>query len=324
MTDPAVSTDIERRAAAAGSEQVAGPRPAERRRRPQVHWIAYAMALPIIAYESVFVLYPIVQGARLSLTDATLGAEDAQPVGLANYDRLLKDPNFYADLRTTLVYAVGVVVAAVGCGLLTALLVNQRIRGRGFVRGLLMAPWAFPEIATVLVFVVMMNPEYGVLNLLTKVVPGLDTSDGWLISSPLAMVSIVLISTWKTFPFYSIVLLAALQGVPESLQEAARVDGANAFQRFRHVTLPAIRPTLVLLSLLAFIFAFRQFSLIWKTTGGGPARDTETLVVGIYNSAFRFFDYSYGAALGVASLLVTLVVTLAFLLVQHRLDRESR
>nr|WP_275889534.1 sugar ABC transporter permease [Nakamurella flavida] len=214
-------------------------------------------------------------------------------------------------------YALGVVVVAVGCGLLTALLVNRKMRGRGLVRGLLMAPWAFPEIATVLIFIWVLNPTFGVVRLLT---PWQDSGDGWLTSNPLAMFSIVLIATWKTFPFYSIVLLASLQNVPEQLQEAAKVDGATALQRFWHVTLPAIRPDLVLLALLAFIFAFRQFTLIWLTTGGGPGRDTETLVVAIYNTAFRFFDRSYGATLGVGSLIITLVVTLGFLAVQRRLD----
>ncbi|GAA2008636.1 sugar ABC transporter permease [Nakamurella flavida] len=300
---------------APASEAPAPRRRGSRRRR--VHWIAYALALPILAYESIFVLYPIVQGVQLSFTDAKLGAQQTTSVGLDNYDRLLSDPNFIKNVTTTLTYALGVVVVAVGCGLLTALLVNRKMRGRGLVRGLLMAPWAFPEIATVLIFIWVLNPTFGVVRLLT---PWQDSGDGWLTSNPLAMFSIVLIATWKTFPFYSIVLLASLQNVPEQLQEAAKVDGATALQRFWHVTLPAIRPDLVLLALLAFIFAFRQFTLIWLTTGGGPGRDTETLVVAIYNTAFRFFDRSYGATLGVGSLIITLVVTLGFLAVQRRLD----
>jgi multiple sugar transport system permease protein len=301
----------------APATQAPAPRPRSSGRR-RIHWIAYALALPILAYEGVFVLYPIVQGAQLSFTDAKLGAQQANSVGFDNYERLLSDPTFYGDLFTTLVYALGVVVVAVGCGLLTALLVNRRMRGRGLVRGLLMAPWAFPEIATVLIFIWILNPTFGVVKLFTPWEEG--SNQGWLTSSPLAMFSIVLIATWKTFPFYSIVLLASLQNVPDSLQEAAKVDGANALQRFWHVTLPAIRPSLVLLSLLAFIFAFRQFTLVWLTTGGGPGRDTETLVVSIYNTAFRFFDRSYGATIGVASLVITFVVTLGFLFAQRRLE----
>lgn len=302
-----------------------GPASAPRRVRRGVrtYLLAYMLAGPILIYEAVFVLYPIFQSVRLSLTDTSLGAADASFVGLKNYDRLFHDPDFYGSLFNTLTYALSVVVVAVGFGLATALLVNRRMRGRGLIRGVMMTPWAFPEIATVLIFIWIMNPTFGVINIISDHVPGLDASGGWLTSSPLAMVSIVLISTWKTFPFYSIVILASLQTVPESLEEAARVDGANVFQRFWHVTLPSIRPTLILLSLLAFIFAFRQFSLIWLTTGGGPGRDTETLVLGIYNSAFKFYDYSYGTTIGVASLVVTLLVTLVILGIQRRYGEDT-
>lgn len=285
-----------------------------RRRSRRIQPIAYALALPILVYEAVFVLYPIVQGAEISFTDAKLGARNVESVGFANYERLFQDPAFWSGVVTTLTYAFGVVIAAVGCGLGTALLVNRRMRGRSLVRGLLMAPWAFPEIATVLIFIWILNPTFGIIKMISP------TEEGWLTSSPLSLFSIVLISTWKTFPFYSIVLLASLQNVPDMLVEAARVDGANAFHRFWHVTLPTIRADLVLLSLLAFIFAFRQFTLIWLTTGGGPGRDTETLVVSIYNTAFRFYDRSYGATIGVASLVITFAVTLGFLAVQRRLE----
>jgi multiple sugar transport system permease protein len=128
---------------------------------------------------------------------------------------------------------------------------------------------------------------------------------------------------WKTFPFYSIVILAALQGVPDDLLEAATVDGAGAFQRFKNVTLPNIKPTLYLLGLLAFIFAFRQFSMIYLTTGGGPERDTETLVISVYNTAFKYFDYALSSAIGVAGLLITFVVAVVFLSLQNRSEKRA-
>lgn len=168
-----------------------------------------------------------------------------------------------------------------------------------------------------------MNPSFGLVKLLTSWIPWLDRDIGWFTSSPFALISIVMISVWKNFPFYSIVLLAALQTVPAELHEAAKVEGANAVQRFRYVTLPALRPVLLLLSMLAFVFAFRQFTLIWLTTGGGPGRDTETLVISIYNRAFKFFEYGYAAAIGVAGLLVTLTVAIAFLVVNRRLERKA-
>ncbi|MFS0892700.1 carbohydrate ABC transporter permease [Microbacterium sp. 179-I 3D3 NHS] len=273
---------------------------------------------PIAIYETVFVIAPIVQGALMSFQDIRLGASSGEFVGFAQYERLVSDPNFFNSLGVTLVFALSVVVFAVGMGLGTALLVNRPFRGRGAVRGLMTAPWAFPEIATVLVFIWIFNPSFGIINLIA---PWAQGAGGWLTSSPLSLVSIIIIATWKNFPFYSIVILAALQSVPDDLHEAAIVDGANGWQRFRHVTLPAITPTLALLALLAFIFSFKQFALIWLTTGGGPSRSTETLVISIYNTAFKFFDYSYGAAIGVTCLLVTIVATALYALVQRRVDR---
>jgi multiple sugar transport system permease protein len=184
------------------------------------------------------------------------------------------------------------------------------------------APWAFPDIASVIIFVWILNAAFGVIGILNVHLP-FDTSGGWLTSSPYAFVSIIVMSMWKTFPFYSIVFLAALQGVPEDLIEAATVDGAGPFERFKTVTLPSIRPTFVLLSLLAFIFAFRQFSLIYLTTGGGPERDTETLVLAVYNTAFKYYDLALSSAIGVIGLIVTFVIAVVFLALQSRAEKSN-
>jgi multiple sugar transport system permease protein len=136
------------------------------------------------------------------------------------------------------------------------------------------------------------------------------------------MLSVVLITAWKAFPFYGLVLLAALQTVPGELYEAARVDGAGALRVFRSVTLPGILPTLLLLVVLACIFSFRQFTIIFLLTGGGPSSATETLVVRVYNTAFRFYDFSYGAAIASVGFLVTLAIAFVFLGVQRRQEAE--
>lgn len=294
-----------------------GAAPRKRRRHP---WLLVLLIVaPIALYEILFIIVPIVSGAVMSFQNVRLGSSEAEFVGLAQYERLFSDPNFYSSVGVTLTFSLSVVVLAVGMGLVTALLVNRPFRGRGVVRGLMTAPWAFPEIATVLVFIWIFNPSFGVIKLIAPFIH--PEQGGWLTSSPWSLVAIVLIATWKNFPFYSVVLLAALQTVPDELHEAATMDGANALRRFRHVTLPAIAPTLALLALLAFVFSFKQFALIWLTTGGGPARSTETLVISIYNNAFKFFDYSYGAAIGVTCLFVTLVATALYAVVERRVDR---
>ena len=289
-------------------------------------FLPYFLVAPILVFSFGLVLYPITQDVYISLTDKKLGDEIGKKVsfvGLQNYSGLFSNENFRNSLRVTLIYAVLFVLLSVGAGLVTALLVNRKFKGRGAIRALMTAPWAFPDIASVIVFIWILNTAFGVINILNPIMP-IDTSGGWLTSSPLAFISINLISMWKTFPFYSIVFLAALQGVPEDLLEAAYVDGANAFQRFRTVTLPSIRSTLYLLSLLAFIFAFRQFSMIYLTTGGGPERDTETLVLSVYNTAFKYFDYALSSAIGVTGLVITMIVAITYLILSRRAELRDR
>ncbi len=274
---------------------------------------------------TLLVVYPITQAVWTSLTDKTLGAAADKKinfVGLHNYNALLHSTTFLASLRITITYAFLNVVFSVGAGLLTAILVNKKFRGRSGIRALMTAPWAFPDIASVIIFIWILNAAFGVIGILNVHLP-FDTSGGWLTSSPYAFVSIIVMSMWKTFPFYSIVFLAALQGVPEDLTEAATVDGAGPFQRFKTVTLPSIRPTFVLLALLAFIFAFRQFSMIYLTTGGGPERDTETLVLAVYNTAFKYYDLALSSAIGVIGLIVTFVIAVVFLSLQSRAEKSN-
>jgi multiple sugar transport system permease protein len=139
----------------------------------------------------------------------------------------------------------------------------------------------------------------------------------------LAMMWMVLIASWKAFPFYSLVILSALQSVPQELYEAAKVDGASPLQLFWHITIPGIGTTLELLVVLASIFSFKQFTIIYLMTGGGPSNATETIVIRIYNTAFRFYDYSYATALGVAGFIVSLVIGIFFVVLQTRRAQEN-
>jgi multiple sugar transport system permease protein len=161
-----------------------------------------------------------------------------------------------------------------------------------------------------------------VINILARMLPGVTTNPQWLQVPTLAMGWMVLIAAWKAFPFYSLVILAALQSVSQELYEAATVDGANALQLFRHITIPGISTTLELLVVLASIFSFKQFTIIYLMTGGGPSGATETIVIRIFNTAFRFYDYSYATAIGVAGFIVSLVIAFFFIILQARRARE--
>ena len=278
----------------------------------------YILAFPIVLYEAIFIFYPMAEGVKYSLSDVQMGSTTENWVGLANYQRMVSDSVFWQAIQTTVLYSVAVIVAALSVALGTALLMNRAFRGRGVFRALMTTPWAFPDIPTVIIFVWMMNPLFGVLGEFARWLPWVHSNPNWLLDPSLAVVSIVLISVWKGFPFYSLVILSALQGVSAELYEAAKVDGANAWQRFRGVTYPAILPTLMLLALLAFIFSFQQYTLIWQSSGGGPVRATQTLAILIYNEAFRFFDYAYAAAVGVAGFVLSMIAAVLFIFLERR------
>lgn len=293
-----------------------------RRKRVRWNWLPYALALPILAYEAFFILYPIFNGMKLSLYRQPRGAQSLKWVGLDNYRRMWDSPAFWEMIKNTAIFTVGVIVIAVGFGLASALLLNRHFPGRTMARAVMTLPWAFPDVPAVLTFIWMLNPNFGVMNVFARWLPWVDSNPTWLLDQRLAMGSVILMSAWKGFPFYSLVILAALQTVSQELSDAARVDGANKLQIFRAVTLPAIMPTLLLLVILALIFSFKQFTMIWLTTGGGPAGATETIVIRVYNTAFRFYDFSYAAAIGVAGFVIVLIVALVFLMLQRRQEME--
>jgi multiple sugar transport system permease protein len=294
------------------------------RSRRRLRWLPYALVLPIVAFESVMIVYPILQGIYGSFTQIELAAN--KPViwvGLANYRRMLTDPDFWKVMQTTLIFTALVILVALGAGLFTALLFNRPFPLRPVARAFLMMPWAFPEVPVVMIFIWILSPQFGVINIFARLLPGVTQNPQWLQVPVLAMSWVVLISSWKAFPFYSLVILAALQSVPQELYEAGTVDGANPLQLFRYITLPSISTTLELLAVLAMIFSFKQFTIIYLMTGGGPSGSTETIVMRIFNTAFRFYDYSYATAIGVAGFLVSLVIAFFFIVLQARRAREN-
>lgn len=294
--------------------------PVPRRRR--VNWLPYALAIPLLIYEAIFILYPIYEGIRASFTKQAAVGRPSTWVGLDNYRRMLSDEGFWSVMATTLIYMLLVVVVAVGFGLGSAMLLNRPLRGRAGARAIITLPWAFPDVPTVLIFVWILNPNFGVANVFAQLLPWVGENPKWLFDSNLAMGWVVLITAWKGFPFYSLVILAALQTVPNELHEAARLDGASRWQGFLSVTLPGISPTLLLLTVLATIYAFKQFTIIWLLTGGGPSGATETIVIQVYQTAFRFHNFPYASTLGVAGFVMAFTVALVFLAIQRRQEME--
>lgn len=279
----------------------------------------YLMISPAVLYLAALLLVPIVLGILTSFfRPHGLLPGFGHFVGLQNYVRLAEDTEFWHSLLVTLEYTVGCLVGAVGVGLGTAVLLNKEFPGRGLARALMTAPWAMPEVAAVLIWIWMMDSNYGVANSLARHLHLIAHNIRWLNQVQWAMPAVLIITVWKIFPLATLVILTALQAVPDELLEAAEIDGANSGQSFWHVTLPLIRPTLLLISLLITVWSLKRFTVIWLTTQGGPVGVTETLPIMVYRAAFKFFDLGYAATIGTVGLLVSLVFAALFVIVQRR------
>ncbi len=232
--------------------------------------------------------------------------------GLENYRFLFQDERFWNALGNTAYFVALSVPLEVGLGLGFALLLNRQFPGRGVARALVLVPWAVPTVVAARFWQWVFNADYGVLNYL------LGTQINWLGDPVWALHAAVLADVWKTTPFAVLLLLAGLQVIPDELYRAARVDGATSWQLFRHITLPLLRPVILLVLLFRTMDAARIFDLVFVLTGGGPANTSETLVVYTYKLLYRTLQFGYGSALAVATFLFVLALSLVYL---HLLGR---
>jgi multiple sugar transport system permease protein len=289
-----------------------------RRRRPL---LGYLLILPAMVYVCLLVVVPLAQGLAMSLRDTRLlRPSGGDFVGLENFETILARDQFVGSVFSTLLYTAGTVVGTLVLGTAAALLINRSFRLRGFVRAVLTFPYATPTVAVALVFA-WMYASNGILNHGTRAL-GIGQV-GWLTDPRYAMWSVIAATVWKVAPFVMLVVLAALQSVPEELFEAARVDGSDALSTFRLVVVPHIAPTLRVLALLMTIWSIRRFEIIYLLTGGGPVDSTNTLVINIYRTAFSDQKLGEAAAIGVVSLAISLAVTVVFFLVDRREARKE-
>ncbi|MET8358953.1 sugar ABC transporter permease [Micromonospora sp. NPDC005171] len=295
------------------------------RRRPSPlgsKWTPYLFLAPAALFILVFQAVPLVQEIYLSFTRTRLlNPTRSEWVGLENFNEIFGDPEFRRTLLITVVYVITCVVVAIGAGLVVALLLNRKFRGRGVARALVTVPWAAPGIAVALIATWMLNAQYGIVNRFLDAV-GLGVPGGAILDSPRYALPAVLATTiWQLFPFTSVVLLSALQSVPQDLNEAATVDGAGRWATFRAVTWQVIKPTVGLLALLMTIWSLRRFELIWLMTKGGPVGATETLVIDLYSQAFDSKELGSAAAIGMVGVVISLIVIIGSRLVARAVEK---
>jgi multiple sugar transport system permease protein len=285
-------------------------------------WTPYLFAAPIALYLLLFQGYPLVQEFMLSFTSTSLlSPREHLPVGLGNYKDLLETSDFHQVILITAVYTAACVVLAIGLGLVAALLLDRPFLGRGVARAAVTIPWAAPPVAVALIFAWMFNAQYGVFNHGLRGLGVASANENWLDDPALALPAVLLTTVWQIFPFASVVILAALQGVSAELREAAVIDGADRLSVFKAVVWPTIQPTVALLALFITIWSLRRFDLIWLMTQGGPIGATNTLVIELYRQGFVYRELGVAAAVGMIGLTIALVVTLIYFRVAERNER---
>jgi len=285
------------------------------RKRRRIDFFPYLLLLPSVVALGVLLLYPLGKALVTSFTRNILTRPElGRPfIGLKNYSYILGQPRTWHALMLAAWYSLAVVPSAMLVGLVTALALREDFKGRSLYRVGVIIPWVVPPVVTALVWSWMFDYQFGIVNYILRTLGLIRQPIGWLITKRWAMPSMFVVGTWKMYPIASIMLLAGLQSIPGQFYEAAKIDGANAWQRLRYITLPGLKPVSGLLSLLLVLWSFKSFTYFYLMTGGGPSEATETAVVLVYLQAFKFFDFGVASALGIIILMILVVFTVFYM-----------
>lgn len=269
--------------------------------------VALAFLLPNLLGFIIFVLIPVVGGLVLSLTNYD-GFGEIKFVGIDNFKRLFQDEYFYTSLGNNIYYTIVSVTFTLIIALGLAVLLQQKLRGSELFKTIFFFPQLTSSVAFGIIFMALFRgdgPINGVLQIL-----GVANPPQWLTSTEWSMITITIVSIIKNFGYYMVLFIAGLQGIPEDLYEAASLDGANSWQKFKKITLPMLSPTTFLCSIMCIINSFKVFDLVNIMTDGGPGRSSNVLVYRIYQEAFRNYDFGYASAYAVVLFLIVFVITM--------------
>jgi ABC-type sugar transport system permease subunit len=275
--------------------------------------LGWAMVLPAVGTILLIALFPLVWTVweSLHLHDLRMPWLGRPFIGLDNYIEALGDERFREALVHTLAFTVASVTLELTLGCVLALAMNRTFRGRGLVRAAILVPWAIPTVVAALIWRFMFDGDSGIVNAALASL-GVDPPV-WFVDRLAAWVPVVLGDVWKETPFVALLLLAGLQGIDASLYEAARIDGASAWRQFRHITLPLLKPALLVALIFRTRDAFRVFDLVYVMTGGGPGTATEPIALYTFTSLLQNLRFGYGSALSVLVFLVAFLLALGYI-----------
>lgn len=280
----------------------------------------YLYLLPTAVVVLAVVVYPLIYTFGLSLFDVNLlQPAKARFVGLGNYVGMLQQEAFWRSLAITVTYTAGTLVLSLALGLGTAILLNQEFPYRTFARAAIILPWATPWLVTCLIWYVMLNPQFGLINAILRALGVTQVGTPFLYQSSTALPAVILVTAWRLFPVATLLILAALQAISQEQYEAASVDGASTLKKFRYITLPNLSSILLVVGVLVTIWAFKLFTVIYVLTAGGPAGATSTLAIYSYEEGFRFYNLGTGSTIAMLMVVMSAGLVLAY----FRLLRRS-
>lgn len=286
-------------------------------------WVwPWLLLLPTFLAIGAVAFWPILEGLRLSLTNTSLITRQSDFVGLENYTGLLSDARFWNAWGHTVWFTFASTLLETLIGLGMALVLYERFACRGLVRAAMLVPWAIPTVVSAKIWQWMLNDQFGVVNSLLQGAGFIDGPVAWLGGSDLAMVSIVMVDVWKTTPFVALLVLAALQTLPKEIYEAAKVDGIHPVKVFFQVTLPLIKPALVVAVIFRLLDAMRMFDLVYVMTGS--SEETMTLSVYARQALVSFQDVGYGSAASTGLFLIIALLTVIYIMTLKPLGEKRQ
>lgn len=268
---------------------------------------AYLFLLPNIIGFFIFMFLPIIMSLVISFTDWD-GFGKLNFIGFKNYIKLFTNEGFIISFKNTMYFTLVFVPATLGLALLVAVALNTKVKGMKFYRTAYFLPYITSTIAVAVVWQLIYHPSLGPINSFLKSI-GMENPPQWLSSSKWAMTSVIISSVWKSVGYYTVIFLAGIQGISKELYEAADVDGANFWHKFRSITIPMLSPIIFFSLIIAIINSFKVFDMVFTLTGGGPGRSTNVLVYSIYTEAFEKYHFGYSSAMAYILLFIILIVT---------------
>jgi multiple sugar transport system permease protein len=275
------------------------------------------LILPTVIIMVIFTLYPLLDGLWLAFTNTNLLSSSTQFIGLQNFRRLLSDDIFWLALEHSIILTTVVVSLQLVFGLILALAMQQNLPGMSLFKSIIMASWVIPVAATVTMFKFMAQPDVGAINIFLKAIGLGDISRYWLGSLRFAFPFIMLLHLWRNVPFYGVAFLAAMQSIPKIYYEAAEIDGASAWDKFRYITLPGIRNMIIVMVTIHVLWTFNNFDFVYLSTGGGPVNSTEVLPTYVYRISWNQYDIGYASGIGVIMLIIMMIYFVVYLQVSE-------